>query len=115
MRSRFTTVYSVRKILVKPRLGRRRCNGICPPSKPRIMCEPERDLWPLWPRVEVLPMPDPMPRPTRLRPVLAFLGARKFDRFFAIVFLAVAPERLIPPDSRFKQVNSPETGCPTFA
>jgi hypothetical protein len=22
-----------------------------------------------------------MPRPTRLRPVLAFLGARKFDRF----------------------------------
>jgi hypothetical protein len=41
--------------------------------------------WPLWPRVEVLPMPDPMPRPTRLRPVLAFLGARKFDRFFAMI------------------------------
>src|ERR1700683_5208951 len=99
MRSRFTTVYSVRKILVKPRLGRRRCNGIAPPSKPRIMYEPERDLWPLWPRVEVLPMPDPMPRPTRLRPVLAFLGARKFERFFAMIFLAnsaaeVDPQRL---------------------
>src|ERR1700721_4640897 len=87
-------------MLVKPRLGKRRCSGIWPPSKPRIRLVPVREPWPLWPRVEVLPMPDPMPRPTRLRPVLAFLGARKFERFFAIIFLAVAPERLIPPDSR---------------
>src|SRR5580658_1731951 len=87
-------------MLVKPRLGSRRCRGICPPSKPRIRLEPVRDPWPLCPRVEVLPMPDPIPRPTRLRPVLAFLGARKFERFFAMIFLAVAPERLIPPDSR---------------
>ena len=85
IRSRFTTVYSVRKMLVKPRLGSRRCSGIWPPSKPRIRLEPVREPWPLWPRVEVLPMPDPMPRPTRLRPVLAFLGARKFDRFFAMI------------------------------
>src|SRR5579875_69932 len=85
MRSRFTIVYSVRKILVKPRLGRRRCSGIWPPSKPRIRLEPERDPWPLWPRVEVLPMPEPMPRPTRLRGALAFFGARRFDRFLAIV------------------------------
>jgi hypothetical protein len=39
-------------------------------------------------------MPDPMPRPTRLRPVFAFLGARRFDRFFAMIFLAVAPAGL---------------------
>src|ERR1700691_2365990 len=85
------TAYSVRKMLVNPRLGRRRCSGIWPPSKPRIKLEPVREPWPLCPRVEVLPMPDPMPRPTRLLPVLAFLGARKFDRFFAMIFLAVAP------------------------
>jgi hypothetical protein len=29
-----------------------------------------------------------------LRPVLAFLGARKFDRFFAMIFLAVAPAKV---------------------
>src|SRR6185369_15958289 len=94
MRSRFTTVYSVRKMLVKPRLGRRRCSGIWPPSKPRIRLKPERDPWPLWPRVEVLPMPDPIPRPTRLRDVFAFFGARRFDKFFAMIFLAVTPARL---------------------
>jgi hypothetical protein len=48
------------------------------------MLEPVRERWPLWPRVDVFPMPDPMPRPTRLRPVLAFFGARKFDRFLVI-------------------------------
>src|ERR1700685_818430 len=96
MRVRLMTVYSTRKMLVKPRLGRRRCSGIWPPSKPRIRLEPERDPWPLWPRVEVLPMPDPMPRPTRLRPVFAFLGARKLERFFAMIFLAVAPNRVGP-------------------
>src|ERR1700733_14393409 len=90
--SRLSTLYSVRKMLVNPRLGRRRCRGIWPPSKPRIRLEPVRDPWPLWPRVEVLPMPDPIPRPTRLRPVFAFLGARRLDRFFAIVFLAHAPD-----------------------
>src|SRR5271157_5623803 len=80
-RPRFTTSYSVLKMLVKPRLGRRRCSGIWPPSKPRMMREPLRDLWPLWPRVEVLPMPEPIPRPTRLRFSVAFRGARKLLRF----------------------------------
>src|SRR5271166_4603616 len=80
-RSRFTTSYSVLKILVKPRLGRRRCSGIWPPSKPRMMREPLRDLWPLWPRVEVLPMPEPIPRPTRLRFSVAFRGACRLLRF----------------------------------
>src|SRR5580700_1280523 len=84
MRLRLTTEYSVRKILVKPRLGRRRCNGICPPSKPRIMWEPERERCPLCPRVEVLPIPEPIPRPTRFLPVFACLGARKLERFFGI-------------------------------
>jgi hypothetical protein len=28
---------SLRKMLVKPRFGMRRCSGIWPPSKPRIM------------------------------------------------------------------------------
>jgi hypothetical protein len=34
---------SFRKMFVKPRFGRRRCNGIWPPSKPRIMREPLRE------------------------------------------------------------------------
>src|SRR3954452_19668640 len=53
-------------MLVKPRFGRRRCSGICPPSKP-LMRTPERAVWPLPPRPEVLPLPEPMPRPTRIR------------------------------------------------
>src|SRR5688572_26118319 len=51
----------------KPRLGRRRCSGIWPPSKPTLWKPPARDFWPLWPRPAVLPRPEPMPRPTRRR------------------------------------------------
>jgi hypothetical protein len=51
-------------------------------------------------------MPDPMPRPTRLRPVFAFLGARKFERFFAMIFLAIAPVKLSFTDSRSDSVDS---------
>src|SRR5271154_1202654 len=72
-------------MLVKPRLGRRRCSGIWPPSKPRIRLEPEREPWPLWPRVEVLPMPEPIPRPTRFLFSFAFLGARRLLRFSAMI------------------------------
>src|SRR6202023_1410756 len=82
-RERFTTAYSSRKTFVNPRFGRRRCNGIWPPSKPRNKRAPERDHCPLCPRVEVLPMPDPIPRPTRLRFSVAFFGARIFDKFMA--------------------------------
>jgi hypothetical protein len=39
-------------------------------------------------------MPDPIPRPTRLRDVFAFFGARRFDKFFAMIFLAVTPAGL---------------------
>src|SRR5580658_6803658 len=74
---------SLRKILVKPRLGMRRCSGIWPPSKPRIMREPVRERCPLCPRVDVLPMPEPIPRPTRLRFSVAFFGARMFDKFIS--------------------------------
>src|SRR5208337_1946454 len=80
-RSRFTTSYSSRKMFVKPRFGTRRCNGICPPSNPRISRAPVRDHCPLCPRVEVLPMPDPMPRPTRFFFSVDFLGARIVDKF----------------------------------
>src|SRR5437867_13018396 len=55
---------------LKPRLGRRRCSGIWPPSKPTLWKPPERDFWPLWPRPAVLPRPEPMPRPTRRRAFL---------------------------------------------
>src|ERR1700677_4221146 len=85
MRLRLITEYSVRKILVKPRLGKRRCNGICPPSNPRIMCDPERGRCPLCPRAEVFPMPEPMPRPTRFLLLFACLGALRLERFFDIL------------------------------
>src|SRR5262249_46655751 len=58
--------HCLRSRLLKPRLGRRRCSGIWPPSKPP-MATPERAVWPLPPRPPVLPMPEPMPRPTRRR------------------------------------------------
>src|SRR6478735_3576147 len=57
-------------MLVKPRLGKRRCSGICPPSKP-LMATPVRAFWPLTPRPAVLPLPEPMPRPTRMRALWA--------------------------------------------
>src|SRR6185369_1025515 len=90
--SRLTIVYSVRKMLAKPRFGRRRCNGIWPPSNPRIMREPLRERCPLCPRAEVLPMPDPMPRPTRFLFDDAFFGARMFERFMSSC-LSFAPSR----------------------
>src|SRR5919108_5044721 len=54
-------------MFVKPRLGKRRCSGICPPSDHTLGLPPERAFNPLWPREAVFPCPDPGPRPTRLR------------------------------------------------
>src|ERR1700722_10204798 len=65
-RSRLISANSTRKMLLKPRLGNRRCSGIWPPSKP-LMRTPERAVWPLPSRPAVLPLPEPMPRPTRMR------------------------------------------------
>src|SRR5690606_7845431 len=39
---------------------------IWPPSKP-LIATPERLFWPFWPRPPVLPLPEPIPRPTRIR------------------------------------------------
>src|SRR6185369_8069297 len=66
-----TSATSSRVGELKPRLGRRRCNGICPPSKPTLWKPPARARWPLCPRPAVLPQPEPMPRPTRWRDCLA--------------------------------------------
>src|SRR3954454_21509996 len=41
--------------------------GIWPPSKFTRVFEPEREPAPFWPRPEGLPVPEPSPRPTRLR------------------------------------------------
>src|SRR5271156_3071391 len=70
MRPRLTSLRSRGEGGVKPRLGRRRCSGICPPSKP-LMRTPERAVWPLPPRPACLPLPEPMPRPTRIRAFVA--------------------------------------------
>ncbi len=53
--------------LKKPRLGTRRARGIWPPSKIGLSLNPWREAWPLCPLDEVLPWPDPIPRPTRFR------------------------------------------------
>src|SRR3984957_20342672 len=66
MRPRLTSLYLSCAGGVKPRLGRRRWRGIWPPSKP-LMRTPERAVWPLPPRPACLPLPEPMPRPTRMR------------------------------------------------
>src|SRR5262249_54846291 len=42
------------------------CSGIWPPSNPAIET-PVRDFWPFTPRPAVLPLPEPGPRPTRMR------------------------------------------------
>src|SRR6185436_17864994 len=41
--------------------------GVCPPSKFTFWRAPEREPAPLWPRPDVLPVPEPSPRPMRLR------------------------------------------------
>src|SRR3954469_3985861 len=41
--------------------------GIWPPSNAGRDLEPEREPAPFWPRPAVLPVPEPSPRPTRLR------------------------------------------------
>src|SRR5271170_5960921 len=70
-RARLTHATSVRARSLtnkrrKPRLGSRRCNGICPPSYDGGVLPPLREPLPLCPRPAVLPCPEPMPRPIRL-------------------------------------------------
>src|SRR5579864_4715172 len=80
-RPRFTIAYCFLKMLVKPRLGRRRCSGIWPPSKPRFWLKPVPACCPLCPRADVFPCPEPMPRPTRLRSFFCPAGGFKLLRF----------------------------------
>src|ERR1700737_4288931 len=84
MRSRLISANSSRKILLKPRFGSRRWIGIWPPAKP-LMRTPERAVWPLPPRPAVLPLPEPMPRPTRMRflrePALSAISLSFIVRF----------------------------------
>ena len=49
---------------MKPRLGTRRWIGSWPPSN-ETRIDVRRTSWPFMPRVDVLPLPEPMPRPTR--------------------------------------------------
>ena len=54
--------------IVGPRsLRMRMWIGFWPPSKRTRFLAPEREPAPLWPRPEVLPVPEPSPRPIRLR------------------------------------------------
>src|ERR1700755_2624422 len=91
MRSRLISANSTRKMLVKPRLGSRRCSGIWPPSNP-LMRTPERAVWPLPPRPPVLPLPEPMPRPTRIRflrePALSAISLSFMVLFLVFLLLA---------------------------
>ena len=53
-------------MFLNPLFGKRRYKGVCPPSKPGLIAPPERAPAPFCPRVEVLPIPEPRPRPTLL-------------------------------------------------
>src|ERR1035437_9140650 len=75
MRPTLTSATSAEGNGLKPRLGNRRDNGIWPPSKP-LIATPEREVWPLTPRPQVLSLPQPIPRPTRMR----FLRAPSLSR-----------------------------------
>src|SRR5699024_9834160 len=80
--ARFTTWYSTRKGLVKPRsFGSRMCSGICPPSKPAGTWY--RALVPLVPRPAVLPL-EASPRPTRVRAVLEPGAGRRSWSFMTV-------------------------------
>src|SRR5574342_542028 len=63
---------------MNPNLGRRRCSGIWPPSKPSKCMLPVRAFCPLPPRPAVLPSPEACPRPTRVRRRLAPRGALRW-------------------------------------
>src|SRR6267154_1961634 len=58
----------------------RRMRGIWPPSNPGRVWPPARAVWPFPPRPAVLPMPDPGPRPLRIRARCEPAGARRLDR-----------------------------------
>src|ERR1700712_1242054 len=76
-------------MLLKPRFGIRMWSGIWPPSKP-LTETPDRALAPFWPRPAVLPLPEPIPRPTRIRPLRAPSLSLISLSFIALAFAFVA-------------------------
>src|ERR1700747_959996 len=64
------------------------CSGIWPPSKPAIET-PLRAFWPFTPRPAVLPLPEPGPRPTRIR----FLAAPSLSRISLSLVMVASPWR----------------------
>ena len=52
-------------LLTKPLLGKVLARGVCPPSNPSGAPPPDREFCPPWPLPAVLPLPEPLPRPTR--------------------------------------------------
>src|SRR6202171_3280499 len=109
-------------MLVKPRFGSRRWIGIWPPSKP-LMRTPERAVWPLPPRPAVLPLPEPMPRPTRMRflrePALSAISLSFIVRFLLsfrrprVTALPLSPEVRGPsPSLEGRWLSSPEGRYP---
>src|SRR3954462_7568955 len=54
--------------------------GIWPPSKPGFVAPPVRALCPLLPFPEVLPRPEPGPRPTRFRDWVDPAAGDRLDR-----------------------------------
>src|SRR5215475_3889208 len=87
MRPRLISLNALRNGLLKPRLGSRRCSGIWPPSKP-FTATPVRAFWPLTPRPAVLPLPEPIPRPTRRRDLRAPGRSAISESFIALSSLA---------------------------
>src|SRR5688572_25572484 len=91
-----TSATSARVSDVKPRFGRRRCSGICPPSKPTLWKPPERARWPLWPRPAVLPQPEATPRPTRWRDCLEpAAGLSEFSFMICSLSSGLDPDQVV--------------------
>ena len=76
------------------------CSGIWPPSSDVRLFEPEREPAPLWPRPEVLPMPEPSPRPTRLRgfrePGFGFRLCRPMRSVVSVSFFSAIDLHQVP-------------------
>src|SRR3989338_1644156 len=70
----FTIWYVCLKGALKPFFGIRLASGICPPSKWGLVVLPERFFAPLRPLQDVLPWPEPEPRPLRFVGLVAPRG-----------------------------------------
>lgn len=78
--SKLMGLYSTLLIFLNPNFGIRLCKGICPPSKPLLYLNPERDLSPLFPRVAVPPVPLACPRARRFFDFIEPFAGFKFVR-----------------------------------